>query len=487
MSYTIKGKKFEWEVVIGLEVHCQIKTNSKLFSRSSTEFGAEQNKHVSFFDCAMPGQLPVLNGYAVEQAIKTGLGLNAEFNMISVFDRKNYFYADLPQGYQITQFFKPIIKNGWLNIKLKNFEKKKIRIHEAHLEQDAGKSIHDQNPLYTMIDLNRAGTTLLEIVSEPDMRNPEEAMEYVRELRALVRALDTCDGNMDEGSMRCDANVSVMKIGEKEYGTRCEIKNINSIKNIGDAIEYETKRQIEILENGGHINQETRKYDAITGITKTMRSKEDAIDYRYFPDPDLAPLYITKEMIDNIKLNLPELPDIKKSRYMIEYKLSEYDADILTSESNVSEYFEKLAIKHNPKLASNWLTSELFGRLNKMAIDLKDSPINVDNMSELLTLIENNTISGKIAKDVLDLMLETGKSATLLVEEKGLKQNTNIEEITKIIDDVIVNNKKQVDEYKNGNERIFGFFVGQVMKLSGGKINPQIANELLKKKLDNNW
>lgn len=487
MSYTIKGKKFEWEVVIGLEVHCQIKTNSKLFSRSSTEFGAEQNKHVSFFDCAMPGQLPVLNGYAVEQAIKTGLGLNAEFNMISVFDRKNYFYADLPQGYQITQFFKPIIKNGWLNIKLKNCEKKKIRIHEAHLEQDAGKSIHDQNPLYTMIDLNRVGTTLLEIVSEPDMRNPEEAMEYMRELRALVRALDTCDGNMDEGSMRCDANVSVMKMGEKEYGTRCEIKNINSIKNIGDAIEYETKRQIEILENGGHINQETRKYDAITGITKTMRSKEDAIDYRYFPDPDLAPLYITQEMIDNIKLNLPELPDIKKSRYMIEYKLSEYDTDILTSESNVSEYFEKLAKKHNPKLAANWLTSELFGRLNKMALDLNDNPVKVDNMSELLTLIENNTISGKIAKDVLDLMLETGKSATLLVEEKDLKQNTNTEEINKIINDVISNNKKQVDEYMNGNERIFGFFVGQVMKLSDGKINPQIANELLKKRLDSNW
>lgn len=485
MSYVIKGKKFEWEVVIGLEVHCQIKTNSKLFSRSSTEFGAEQNKHVSFFDCAMPGQLPVLNGYAVEQAIKTGLGLNAEFNMVSVFDRKNYFYADLPQGYQITQFFKPIIKNGWLNIKLENGEEKKVRIHEAHLEQDAGKSIHDQNPIYTMIDLNRAGTTLLEIVSEPDMRSPQEAMEYVRELRTLVRALDTCDGNMDEGSMRCDANVSVMKIDEKEYGTRCEIKNVNSIKNIGDAIEYEAKRQIEILENGGHIDQETRKYDALTSTTKTMRSKEDAIDYRYFPDPDLAPLYITQEMIDSIKSNLPELPEAKKLRYISEYKLSEYDASILTSESTISEYFEKLATKHSPKLAANWLTSELFGRLKKRAMDLKNSPVKVNNMSELLTLIENNTISGKIAKDILDLMLETGKSALVLVEEKGLKQNTNVEEINKIIDKVITDNKKQVEEYRNGNERIFGFFVGQVMKLSNGKVNPQMANELLKEKLKN--
>ena len=433
MNYIIKGNKFEWEVVIGLEVHCQIKTNSKLFSRSSTEFGAGQNEHVSFFDCAMPGQLPVLNEHSVEQAIKTGLGLNAEFNMKSKFDRKNYFYADLPQGYQITQFFNPIIKNGWLEIKIDN-NKKRIRIHEAHLEQDAGKSIHDQNPTYSFIDLNRAGTTLLEIVSEPDMRSPAEAMEYLRELRALVRALDTCDGNMDEGSMRCDANVSVMKIGSKEFGTRCEIKNVNSIKNVGDAIEYEAKRHIELLENGITVDQETRKYDALSGTTKTMRSKEDAIDYRYFPEPDLAPLIITQELIDKIRANMPELPEEKKERYINEYKISEYDAGILTSDNNISDFFEKLAKKHNPKLAANWLTSELFGRLNKMAISIEQSPIQADDLSGLLSLIEDETISGKIAKDVLDLMFETNKKASEIVEEKGLKQNTNTDEIIKLIE-----------------------------------------------------
>ena len=483
MNYIIKGNKFEWEVVIGLEVHCQIKTNSKLFSRSSTEFGAGQNEHVSFFDCAMPGQLPVLNEHSVEQAIKTGLGLNAEFNMKSKFDRKNYFYADLPQGYQITQFFNPIIKNGWLEIKIDN-NKKRIRIHEAHLEQDAGKSIHDQNPTYSFIDLNRAGTTLLEIVSEPDMRSPAEAMEYLRELRALVRALDTCDGNMDEGSMRCDANVSVMKIGSKEFGTRCEIKNVNSIKNVGDAIEYEAKRHIELLENGITVDQETRKYDALSGTTKTMRSKEDAIDYRYFPEPDLAPLIITQELIDKIRANMPELPEEKKERYINEYKISEYDAGILTSDNNISDFFEKLAKKHNPKLAANWLTSELFGRLNKMAISIEQSPIQADDLSGLLSLIEDETISGKIAKDVLDLMFETNKKASEIVEEKGLKQNTNTDEIIKLIDEVIVSNPKQVEQYKAGNDRIFGFFVGQLMKLSGGKINPKLANELLKDKLN---
>lgn len=483
MNYIIKGNKFEWEVVIGLEVHCQIKTNSKLFSRSSTEFGAGQNEHVSFFDCAMPGQLPVLNKHSIEQAIKTGLGLNAEFNMKSKFDRKNYFYADLPQGYQITQFFNPIIKNGWLEIKIDN-NKKRIRIHEAHLEQDAGKSIHDQNPTYSFIDLNRAGTTLLEIVSEPDMRSPTEAMEYLRELRALVRALDTCDGNMDEGSMRCDANVSVMKIGSKEFGTRCEIKNVNSIKNVGDAIEYEAKRHIELLENGITVDQETRKYDALSGTTKTMRSKEDAIDYRYFPEPDLAPLIITQELIDKIRANMPELPEEKKERYINEYRISEYDAGILTLDHNISDFFEKLAKKHNPKLAVNWLTSELFGRLNKMAISIEQSPIQADDLSELLSLIEDETISGKIAKDVLDLMFETNKKASEIVEEKGLKQNTNTDEIIKLIDEVIVSNPKQVEQYKAGNDRIFGFFVGQLMKLSGGKINPKLANELLKDKLN---
>ena len=483
MSYTIKGNTGDWEVVIGLEVHCQIKTKSKLFSRSSAEFGAEQNKHVSFYDCAMPGQLPVINKFSIEQAIKTGIGLNAEFNLKSQFDRKNYFYADLPSGYQITQFFSPIIKSGWLNIKLENGEDKKIRIHEAHLEQDAGKSIHDQHPLYSMIDLNRSGVTLLEIVSEPDMRSPYEAMAYLRELRALVRALDTCDGNMDEGSMRCDANISVMKLGSKEFGTRCEVKNVNSIKNVGDAIEYEAKRQVEILENGGQIDQETRKFNALTGTTKTMRSKEDAIDYRYFPDPDLAPLVITQEMIEKIKETMPELPEAKKTRYIKDYNFSDYDAGVLTSSKEISAYFEKLIQKHNPKTASNWLTSELFGRLNKLAINITESPVTAEMLSELLDLIEDNTISGKIAKEVLDIMIETQKSATQIVEEKGLKQTTDMGEINKIIEEVINNNQKQVEQYRGGNERIFGFFVGQVMKLSGGKINPQLANDLLKEKL----
>ena len=483
MSYTIKGKTGEWEVVIGLEVHCQIKTKSKLFSRSSAEFGAEQNMHVSFYDCAMPGQLPVINKFSIEQAIKTGIGLNAEFNLKSQFDRKNYFYADLPSGYQITQFFLPIIKSGWLNIKLENGEDKKIRIHEAHLEQDAGKSIHDQHPMYSMIDLNRSGVTLLEIVSEPDMRSPYEAMTYLRELRALVRALDTCDGNMDEGSMRCDANISVMKLGSKEFGTRCEVKNVNSIKNVGDAIEYEAKRQVEILENGGQIDQETRKFNALTGTTKTMRSKEDAIDYRYFPDPDLAPLVITQEMIEKIKETMPELPEAKKARYIKDYNFSDYDAGVLTSSKEISTYFEKLIQKHNPKTASNWLTSELFGRLNKLAINITESPVTAEMLSELLDLIEDNTISGKIAKEVLDIMIETQKNATQIVEEKGLKQTTDMGEINKIIEEVINNNQKQVEQYKSGNDRIFGFFVGQVMKLSGGKINPQLANDLLKEKL----
>ena len=483
MSYTIKGKTGEWEVVIGLEVHCQIKTKSKLFSRSSAEFGAEQNKHVSFYDCAMPGQLPVINKFSIEQAIKTGIGLNAEFNLKSQFDRKNYFYADLPSGYQITQFFSPIIKSGWLNIKLENGEDKKIRIHEAHLEQDAGKSIHDQHPMYSMIDLNRSGVTLLEIVSEPDMRSPYEAMTYLRELRALVRALDTCDGNMDEGSMRCDANISVMKLGSKKFGTRCEVKNVNSIKNVGDAIEYEAKRQVEILENGGQIDQETRKFNALTGTTKTMRSKEDAIDYRYLPDPDLAPLVITQEMIEKIKETMPELPEAKKARYIKDYNFSDYDAGVLTSSKEISTYFEKLIQKHNPKTASNWLTSELFGRLNKLAINITESPVTAEMLSELLDLIEDNTISGKIAKEVLDIMIETQKSATQIVEEKGLKQTTDMGEINKIIEEVINNNQKQVEQYKSGNDRIFGFFVGQVMKLSGGKINPQLANDLLKEKL----
>lgn len=483
MSYILEGKTGKWEVVIGLEVHCQVKTKSKLFSRSSTEFGSPQNTHVSFYDNAMPGQLPVINSFAVRQAIKTGLGLNAEFNMKSVFDRKNYFYQDLPSGYQITQFYYPIIKNGWLEIELEDKTKKKIRIHEAHMEQDAGKSIHDQHPTLTLVDLNRSGVCLLEIVSEPDLRSPYEAMEYLKELRTLLRALDTSNADMEKGSMRCDANISVRRVGDEKLGTRCEVKNMNSIKNVGEAIEIEAKRQIEILEDGGKISQETRRFNALTGETSTMRSKEDAIDYRYFPDPDLAPLIITNELIEEIRKELPELPEAKKARYMQEYGISEYDAGVLTASTFISSYFETVVAKHDPKLATTWITSELFGRLNKMALTMENTPVSAEMMIELLNLIKDNTISGKIAKDVLDVMMETRESPTKIVEEKGLKQVVDMGAIEKVVDEVIANNPKQVEQYKSGNERLFGFFVGQTMKLSGGKANPKIINDILKNKL----
>ncbi len=483
MVYNLEGKTGLWEVVIGLEVHCQVKTKSKLFSRSSTEFGSPQNTHVSFYDNAMPGQLPVVNQEAVRQAVKTGLGLNAEFNMRSVFDRKNYFYQDLPSGYQITQFYYPIIKNGWLEIELEDKTKKKIRIHEAHMEQDAGKSIHDQHPSLTLVDLNRSGVCLLEIVSEPDLRSPYEAMEYLKELRTLLRALDTSSADMEKGSMRCDANVSVRRVGVEKLGTRCEIKNMNSIKNVGEAIEIEAKRQIDILEDGGEISQETRRFNALTGETTTMRSKEDAIDYRYFPDPDLAPLVITEELIEDVRKEMPELPEAKKARYIAEYKLSDYDAGVLTASTFISSYFETVVAVHDPKLAANWITSELFGRLNKMALTIENSPVSAEMLIELLNLIKDETISGKIAKDVLDIMVETKQPAGKIVEEKGLKQVVDTAAIEKVIDEVIAANPKQVEQYKGGNERLFGFFVGQTMKASGGKANPKVINEILKKKL----
>lgn len=482
-GYHIEGKTGTWEVVIGLEVHCQLKTNTKLFSRSSTEFGKEQNTNVSFYDDAMPGQLPVINESAVKQAIKTGLGLNAEFNMKSVFDRKNYFYADLPSGYQITQFYYPIIKNGWVEIILEDKTKKIIRIHEAHIEQDAGKSIHDQHPTSTLIDLNRAGVCLLEIVSEPDLRSPYEAMEYLKNMRTLLRALDTSNADMEKGSMRCDANVSVRKVGDPKLGTRCEVKNMNSIRNVGEAIEIEAQRQIELIENGGKVSQETRGFNATRGDTFTMRSKEDAIDYRYFPDPDLAPLIITQAQIDEVKREMPELPEVKKSRYVNELGLSDYDACVLTASTDICSYFEKVVSRHDPKLATNWITSELFGRLNKLVIPIHESPVSAEMMIELLDLIKDETISGKIAKDILDIMIETKETAGKIVESKGLKQVVDTGAIEKVIDDVIANNPTQVEQYKNGNERLFGFFVGQAMKTSGGKINPKVLNDILKKKL----
>lgn len=479
----IKGRAADWELVIGLEVHAQINTESKLFSGSSTEFGAEPNSQVSYIDAAMPGMLPVINERAIEQAIKTGFGINAIINKKSVFDRKNYFYADLPQGYQISQFQEPIIGKGSLTLDMQNGVSKVVGITRIHLEQDAGKSLHDQSPKHSFIDLNRSGIALMEIVSEPDMRSPEEAGEYMKKLRSILRYLDTCDGDMEKGSLRCDANVSVRHVGSDKLGTRCEIKNINSIRNIMRAIEYEAKRQVEILEDGGIIDQETRLFDAGNGTTRTMRSKENAHDYRYFPDPDLLPLILSDELIDKIRQGMPELPDEKKARYMRDFGLSAYDAAVLTAEKESAEYFEQLVKDVDAKLAANWMMAELFGRLNKASLSIENSPVNAKKFRGLLALIADDTISGKIAKEVFDLMFETGQDAAVIVEEKGLRQVTDLSAIEKVIDEVIAANPDKVAEYKSGKDKLFGFFVGQVMKLSGGKLNPAAVNDLLKSKL----
>ena len=480
--YKIKGNTGEWEVVIGLEVHAQVSSNAKLFSGSSTEFGAEANSQVSFIDAAMPGMLPVLNEFCVEQAVKTGLGINAKINLVSSFDRKNYFYPDLPQGYQISQFYHPIVGEGHLTINVDNQEKT-IRIERIHLEQDAGKSIHDQSPDSSYIDLNRCGIALMEIVSAPDLRSPKEAAEYVKKLRAIVRYLGTCDGDMEKGSMRCDANVSVRKVGDTKLNNRCEIKNINSMRYIMKAIEYEAERQVEIYESGGKVTQETRLFDTATGETRTMRSKEDARDYRYFPDPDLMPVIIMEDYVWKLKESLPELPEQKQQRYIKELNLSAYDADILTLEKETALYFEEV-IKHNdPKIAANWITAELFGRLNKAGIELNECKITPEKLSGLLKLIQDNVISGKIAKDVFDIMFETGNSAASIVEDKGLQQVTDSGAIEAIIDQVLAENPDKVAEFKLGKDRLFAFFVGQVMKLSAGKANPALVNDLLKVKL----
>lgn len=482
MGAIIKGNTGDWEMVIGLEVHAQVSSNSKLFSGSATEFGSEPNTQVSLVDAAMPGMLPVINGYCVEQAVKTGLGINAQINLKSVFDRKNYFYADLPQGYQISQFLDPIVGKGEVLLDMPDGTVKKVGVTRIHLEQDAGKSMHDQSPDSTFIDLNRSGIALMEVVSEPDMRAPEEAAEYMKKLRSIVRYLGTCDGDMEKGSMRCDANVSVRKAGAP-YGTRCEIKNLNSIRNIIRAIEFEAKRQVEILETGGSIAQETRLFDANTGETRTMRSKEDAHDYRYFPDPDLLPLVLEQSFVDGIRKTLPELPDGKKKRYIENFGLSPYDASVLVADQASAEFFEKVANDNDPKLAANWITAELFGRLNKSGKDITESPVTAEKMAGLLALITDNTISGKIAKDVLDIMMETGKDAAAIVEEKGMKQVTDTGAIEKVIDEIIAANADKVAEYRSGKDKMFGFFVGQVMKAMQGKGNPALVNDILKKKL----
>ncbi len=483
MTYIIQGKNDNYEVVIGCEIHAQVASNSKLFSRAATKFGAPQNSQVSLVDAGFPGALPTINEECVKQAIKTGLGINGTINLKSVFDRKNYFYPDLPNGYQISQFFHPIVSEGFTEITLENGERKRINIERIHLEQDAGKLIHDQHPTLSLIDLNRAGVALMEIVSKPDMSSPFEASEYVKAIRSIVRALGTCDGDMEKGNLRCDANVSVRKVGEKTLGTRCEIKNINSMRNIMRAIEFEAARQVKMIENGEKVSQETRLFDAISGETRTMRSKEDAMDYRYFPDPDLPCLVFDQNYVDEIRKSLPELPAAKKDRYVKEFKISEYDAGVLTADTEISAYFEELIKKHEAKLSVTWLTVELFGRMNKLGISFENLKVKAQNLIELLDLIKSGEISGKIAKDVLDAMIESGDSASKIVESKGLKQVSDSGELEKIIDAVIAKNPQMVADYNSGKDKLFGFFVGQVMKESKGQANPGMVNDLLIKKL----
>jgi aspartyl-tRNA(Asn)/glutamyl-tRNA(Gln) amidotransferase subunit B len=480
--YVVKGNTGDWEVVIGVEVHAQMTLNSKLFSGSSTTFGAGPNSQVSFVDAAMPGMLPVLNKDAIKKAVRTGLGLNAQINKFSQFDRKNYFYADLPQGYQITQLYHPIVSDGKITIKTEDGETKTIRIKEMHLEQDAGKSMHDQSPNHSFIDLNRAGVTLMEIVTEPDMSSPFEVVEYLKKLRTLLRYLETSDADMEKGNMRCDANVSVRKAGG-ELGTRCEIKNLNSIRNVARAIEYEAARQVELLENGQVVAQETRLFDANLSETRTMRGKEDAQDYRYFPDPDLLPIYITDEYIEAIKNELPELPEEKIARYISNYSLSPYDAAVLCAEREFAEFFEEIAHGFDAKIVANWIIGELFAKLNKANIDLLSSKINTDNFKTIFTLIKNGTISGKIAKQVFEIMFETGQTAQEIVEEHALVQVTDENLIENIITEVIANNADKVAEYKAGKDKLLAFFVGQVMKQTQGKANPEIVNKKLMQSL----
>ena len=481
-SNYISGKTGDWEIVIGLEIHAQVLSSSKLFSGASTEFGKDPNHNVSLVDAAMPGMLPVINQTCIKQAIKSGIALNAEINKYSVFDRKNYFYADLPQGYQISQYKYPIVGEGSLKITNVNGEDKIIGIERIHLEQDAGKSLHDQHPSKSFIDLNRTGVALMEIVSKPDLRSPEEAASYVKKIRTVLRYIETCDGNMEQGSLRADCNVSVRK-PNGDLGTRCEIKNLNSIKFISQAIQYEAERQVEILENGGVIDQETRLFDTSTGETRSMRSKEDAHDYRYFPDPDLLPLELSDSQISEIRSDMPELPDQLVERLISEYGITKYDANVIAEEKEYVHYYENSAKNRDGKLVVNWMTSELFGLLKKNNIQFNQNPISPNYLNELIELIENKTISGKIAKDVFEIMFATSKSPKMIVKEKGLEQVTDDSAIEVFVDQVVNENKDKVKEYLSGKDKLFGFFVGQVMKVSQGKANPGLVNKILKSKL----
>ena len=481
-EYLINRNDNQYEVVIGLEVHAQVLSQSKLFSTSATKFGAEPNTQVSLVDAAFPGMLPVINEFCVKQAIKTGIGLKAKINKRSVFDRKNYFYADLPQGYQISQFKDPIVGEGKVILDMPDGQKE-VGIERLHLEQDAGKSIHDLDPKNTFVDLNRSGVALMEIVSKPDLRSPEEVNAYIKKLRSIMRYLGTCDGNMQEGSLRADVNVSVRKKGTKEFGTRCEIKNVNSIKFMQMAIEYEANRQVDLIEDGQSVDQETRLFDTKKNETRSMRSKEDAHDYRYFPDPDLLPLEVSDEFINQLQSEIPELPDEKKKRFIDQFKLTPYEANIMVSDIETSNYFEDVVKKSDVKLATNWIIGELFAALNEKNLEITDSPISAGNLSKLINLIKDGTISGKIAKTVFEQMMEGDKDPKKIVEEKGLKQESDPKALEALIDKVIDSNRDKATEYKSGKVKLFGFFVGQVMKVSGGKANPQLVNEILKKKL----
>jgi aspartyl-tRNA(Asn)/glutamyl-tRNA(Gln) amidotransferase subunit B len=477
----LKGATGDWEIVIGMEVHAQVLAKSKLFSGASAEFGGEPNDHVSLVDAAMPGMLPVINEFCVEQAVRTGLGLKARINERSVFDRKNYFYPDLPQGYQISQYKQPIVGEGAVNIELDEGKTVAVGIERLHLEQDAGKSMHDQHPSMSFVDLNRSGCALMEIVSKPDMRSADEAKAYVTKLRQIMRYLGTCDGNMEQGSLRADINVSVRRPGA-DFGTRCEIKNVNSIRFMGQAIEYEARRQIGILEEGGRIDQETRLFDARKGETRSMRSKEEAHDYRYFPDPDLLPLVLDGAWINDIAGSLPELPDEKKARLMSTYGLSSYDASVLIAEPSNASFFEKVAKGRDGKMAANWVINELFGRLNKEGKSVEDTPVSADQLGEIVDLIGNGTISGKIAKDVFEIVWTEGGSPSGIVESRGLKQVTDTGAIEKAVDEIVAANPDKAEAAK-AKPNMLGWFVGQVMKATGGKANPQAVNELLRQKL----
>lgn len=494
-SYRIQGATGEWEVVIGLEVHAQVTSNAKLFSGSATAFGAEPNSQVSLVDAAMPGMLPVPNRECIRQAVRTGMAINAQINTWSRFDRKNYFYADLPQGYQISQLYHPLVGEGTIEIQLDDKDPestKTIGIERIHVEQDAGKLMHDQHPTMSYVDLNRSGVALMEIVSRPDMRSPAEAGAYLTKLRTILRYVGSCDGNMDQGSMRADVNVSVRRPGEP-FGTRTETKNVNSVRFVMQAIEHEANRQVDVLESGGKIVQETRLFDPDSGSTRSMRSKEDAHDYRYFPDPDLLPLELDDAFLEECRASLPELPDAKRHRYETVLGLSPYNAGVLTADVETARWFEKLLAESAgkqgkgeadvAKQAANWLTSELFGALNKLGRGLEDSPVSPEGAAELLALVGDGTISGSIAKQVLEKMLETGDGAAAIVEREGLKQTSDTGAIEAVVDKVLADNADKVEQYRGGKEALFGFFVGQTMKAMQGKANPQLVNELLKKKL----